>query len=46
MKIPHEFTAKLDIIIPELGYHSRAEVVNDAVRRFIDERALLSKEKS
>ena len=41
IKIPSELAAKLDLLISEQGYHSRAEVVNDAIRRFIDERKRL-----
>ncbi len=41
VKIPAELAAKLDELEKELGYHSRAEIVNDAVRRFIDERRRL-----
>jgi metal-responsive CopG/Arc/MetJ family transcriptional regulator len=39
VKIPAELSAKLDSLIPELGYHSRAEIVNDAIRRFIEARS-------
>ena len=41
VKIPAELAAKLDDMARDLGYHSRAEIVNDAVRRFIDERKRL-----
>jgi metal-responsive CopG/Arc/MetJ family transcriptional regulator len=39
VKIPTELSGKLDSLIPELGYHSRAEIVNDAIRRFIEARS-------
>lgn len=38
VKIPLELAKKLDAISSESGYRSRAEIVNDAIRRFIDER--------
>jgi metal-responsive CopG/Arc/MetJ family transcriptional regulator len=41
VKIPVELAAKLDVLVSNQGYHSRAEVVNDAIRRFIDERRRL-----
>ena len=41
VKIPAELAARLDELASDLGYHSRAEIVNDAVRRFIDERKRL-----
>ncbi|MGA2874489.1 MAG: ribbon-helix-helix domain-containing protein [Nitrososphaerales archaeon] len=41
VKIPSELAARLDGLATDLGYHSRAEIVNDAVRRFIDERKRL-----
>jgi metal-responsive CopG/Arc/MetJ family transcriptional regulator len=41
VKIPAELAAKLDALISQQGYHSRAEVVNDAIRRFMDERRRL-----
>lgn len=41
VKIPSELASKLDGLAETLGYHSRAEIVNDAVRRFIDERKRL-----
>jgi metal-responsive CopG/Arc/MetJ family transcriptional regulator len=41
VKIPRELATKLDLMISELGYSSRADVVNDAIRRFIDERLFL-----
>jgi metal-responsive CopG/Arc/MetJ family transcriptional regulator len=41
VKIPSELAARLDGLATDLGYHRRAEIVNDAVRRFIDERKRL-----
>jgi metal-responsive CopG/Arc/MetJ family transcriptional regulator len=41
VKIPYELAAKLDVLVNELGYRSRAEVVNDAIRRFLDSRKQL-----
>jgi metal-responsive CopG/Arc/MetJ family transcriptional regulator len=41
VKIPSELAAKLDAYTSELGYRSRAEIVNDAIRRFIEERSRL-----
>ena len=41
VKIPTELAAKLDAFASDLGYRSRAEIVNDAIRRFIDERSRL-----
>jgi metal-responsive CopG/Arc/MetJ family transcriptional regulator len=41
VKIPTELAAKLDNYAREMGYRSRAEIVNDAIRRFIDERTRL-----
>ncbi len=41
VKIPSELAEKLDAYASELGYRSRAEIVNDAIRRFIDERSRL-----
>jgi len=38
VKIPRELATKLDLVISELGYSGRADVVNDTIRRFIDER--------
>lgn len=38
VKIPAELTARLDECVSYLGHRSRAEMVNDAIRRFIDER--------
>jgi metal-responsive CopG/Arc/MetJ family transcriptional regulator len=42
VKIPAELAAKLDALSETLGYHSRAEMVNDAVRRFVEERRRLA----
>ncbi len=39
VKIPSELAAQLDEISRGLGYRSRAEIVNDALRRFIDSHA-------
>ena len=41
VKIPQELADKLDEFVSDLGYRSRAEIVNDAIRRFIDERRRL-----
>jgi len=41
VKIPQELATKLDEFVADLGYRSRAEIVNDAIRRFIDERKRL-----
>jgi len=41
VKIPRELATKLDLMISRLGYSSRADVVSDAIRRFIDQRLLL-----
>ncbi len=41
VKIPAELSEKLDTLVNDLGYRSRAEVVNDAIRRFIEERKRL-----
>jgi metal-responsive CopG/Arc/MetJ family transcriptional regulator len=35
VKIPVELAEKLDQIVKDLGYRSRAEIVNDAIRRFL-----------
>lgn len=43
VKIPEELAAKLDEFVFDMGYRSRAEIVNDAIRRFIDERKRLDK---
>jgi len=41
VKIPYELATKLDGYSSDLGYRSRAEIVDDAIRRFIDERTRL-----
>ncbi|MCL5068688.1 MAG: ribbon-helix-helix domain-containing protein [Thaumarchaeota archaeon] len=41
VKIPYELAVKLDVLVSDLSYRSRAEVVNDAIRRFIDARRQL-----
>jgi len=41
VKIPQELASKLDEFVVDMGYRSRAEIVNDAIRRFIDERKRL-----
>jgi metal-responsive CopG/Arc/MetJ family transcriptional regulator len=43
VKIPEELADKLDEFVADMGYRSRAEIVNDAIRRFIDERKVLDK---
>ncbi len=44
VKIPSELASRLDDYVPsELGYRSRAEIVNDAIRHFIDERWALDR---
>ena len=43
VRIPSELAGKLDLMLSDLGYRSRAEVVNDAIRRYIDERVLIDK---
>ncbi len=35
VKIPVELAEKLDRVAKDLGYRSRAEIVNDAIRRFL-----------
>lgn len=45
VKIPFELASKLDVLVSDLGYRSRAEVVNDAIRRFIDARTALNEKK-
>lgn len=42
VKIPFELAEKLDKFVSDMGYRSRAEIVNDAIRRFIDERKRLN----
>ena len=39
VKVPYELATKLDVLVSEQSYRSRAEIVNDAIRRFIDMRA-------
>jgi metal-responsive CopG/Arc/MetJ family transcriptional regulator len=41
VKIPKDLAATLDEFVANMGYRSRAEIVNDAIRRFIDERKRL-----
>ncbi len=41
MKIPYELAEKLDKFFVDVGYRSRAEIVNDAIRRFLNERKRL-----
>ncbi len=41
VKIPQELAKTLDEFAADMGYRSRAEIVNDAIRRFIDERKRL-----
>jgi len=41
VKIPQELAKTLDEFARDMGYRSRAEIVNDAIRRFIDERKKL-----
>jgi metal-responsive CopG/Arc/MetJ family transcriptional regulator len=36
VKIPTELARRLDSVGKNLGYTSRAEIVNDAIRRFIE----------
>lgn len=36
VKIPTDLAKKLDDVAKNLGYTSRAEIVNDAIRRFIE----------
>lgn len=36
VKIPTELARKLDAVAKDLGYTSRAEIVSDAIRRFIE----------
>ncbi|MDH2900424.1 MAG: ribbon-helix-helix domain-containing protein [archaeon] len=38
VKIPTELAKRLDAVAKNLGYTSRAEIVNDAIRRFIEQR--------
>lgn len=41
MKIPYELAEKLDKFFEDAGYRSRAEIVNDAIRRLLDQRKRL-----
>lgn len=41
VKIPQALAEQLDEFVANMGYRSRAEIVNDAIRRFIDERKKL-----
>jgi len=41
VKIPQELASRLDEFVSDMGYRIRAEIVNDAIRRFIDERIRL-----
>jgi len=41
VKIPQDLATRLDEFVSDMGYRSRAEIVNDAIRRFIDERKRL-----
>lgn len=41
VKIPSELASKLDSLALNFSYRSRAEIVNDAVRRFLDARKRL-----
>jgi metal-responsive CopG/Arc/MetJ family transcriptional regulator len=36
VKIPTELSTRLDAVAKNLGYTSRAEIVNDAIRTFIE----------
>ena len=45
VKIPSELAAKLEDLIKHESYHSRAEVVNDAIRRFIEDKRRLKVER-
>jgi len=40
VKIPTDLARKLDDVAKNLGYSSRAEIVNDAIRRFIENHEL------
>lgn len=44
VKIPHQLATELDALMTANGYHSRAEVVNDAIRRFVEDRRRLELE--
>ncbi len=41
VKIPFELASQLDELVKSLGYRSRAEIVNDAIRRFMEARKKL-----
>jgi len=41
VKIPEELAEKLEDLVKYESYRSRAEIVNDAIRRFIEERKRL-----
>jgi metal-responsive CopG/Arc/MetJ family transcriptional regulator len=45
VKIPSELAERLGDMIKHESYHSRAEVVNDAIRRFIEEKKRVKIEK-
>jgi metal-responsive CopG/Arc/MetJ family transcriptional regulator len=36
VKVPTELAKRLDIAVKDMGYTSRADVVNDAIRHFIE----------
>jgi metal-responsive CopG/Arc/MetJ family transcriptional regulator len=38
VKIPSELAERLEDVIKRESYHSRAEIVNDAIRRFIEDK--------
>ena len=42
VKIPLDLATKLDKFVADMGYRSRAEIVNDAIRRFIDDQKRLN----
>ena len=44
VKIPVELSSRLDEYVTKLGYRSRAEIVNDAIRRFIDIRVQMDEQ--
>ena len=44
VKIPVELSSRLDEYVAKLGYRSRAEIVNDAIRRFIDIRVQMDEQ--
>jgi metal-responsive CopG/Arc/MetJ family transcriptional regulator len=39
VKIPSELARSLEEVAENLGYASRAEIVNDAIRRFIEQKS-------